>query len=99
MGIVNRCLEETGFVKPYPLQLIRFGHSLGRNQVVPLVAPFLGEGIQNVGSDVSRGDTVNPTVVNPFDRQALGEMNNSCLGRIVLCNDERHAERPFLIEQ
>lgn len=99
MGIVNRCLEGTGFVKPYPLQLIRFGHSLGRNQVVPLVAPFLGEGIQNVGSDVSRGDAVNSTVVNPLDRQALREMNNSGLGRIVLCNDERHAERPFSIEQ
>ena len=71
-------------MEPYPLQLIRFGHSLGRNQVVPFVAPFLREGIQNVGSDVSRGDAVNSTVVNPFDRQALGEMNNSSLGGIVL---------------
>ena len=88
MGIVNRCLEETGSVELYPLQLIRLGHSLDRSQVVPLVAPFLGEGVQNFGSNVSRGDAVNSTVVNPLDRQALGEMNNPGLGRIVLCNDE-----------
>lgn len=85
-------------MKSYPLQLIRFGHSLGRDQVEPFVAPFLWEGIQNFGSDISRGDTVNSAVVNPLDRQALGELNNSCFRRIVLCKDERHEEGPFSIE-
>lgn len=73
----------------YPLQLIAFGHSLGRNHVQPLLTPFLGEGIENVGSDVSRRDAINSTKINPFDRQALGQLNNSCFGCIILCNDER----------
>lgn len=66
---------------------------------MPFVVPFLGGGVQHFGSDVSRGDAVNATVVNPLDRQALGKMNNSGFGRIVLCNNERHGKRPFSIEQ
>ena len=82
----------------YPLQLIRFGHSLGGNQVKPLVVPFFGKGEQDFSSDVSRGDAVDSAVVNPLDRQALGELDNSCLRRIVLYEDEQHKEGLFSIE-
>jgi hypothetical protein len=74
-------------MKTYPLQLIRFSHSLGRNQVKPLVPPFLGESIQNFSSDIPRRDAVDSTVVNPLNRQTLSELNNSRLRRIVLYKD------------
>lgn len=68
----------------HPLQLIGLRHPLSRNHVEPLLPPLLGMDIENLCRNESRRNAVDPAEVNPLNRQALGQLNDTGLGSIVL---------------
>lgn len=70
--------------KTHALQLIALSHSICRNHAEPLFPPLLGVNIQNLGCDESGRDAIDAAKINPFHRQALGQLNNTSFGSIVL---------------
>lgn len=58
-------------VKTYPFQLVCLSEPAGRCLGKPRGFLFFGRILQHFGIDVAWTDTIDPTKVDPFDREAL----------------------------
>lgn len=63
----------------YAFQFISLRHSLSWNHTHPLLPPLLRVDVQDFSGNEAWGDTVDSTEVNPFNGQALCQLNDTRL--------------------